>query len=462
MTELEQEIAHLQELRAKHRKNIHRLEEQLATYGKADAPLHLFNKLDSEREQLRQIEEELKTLATQAETEVAAVTPAELREVRRKEKPTIWSGLPIWGWGIIALVAALIIGGAIFLAIQRGEPTVRPTPMAQATAITATITATPMVISTSSPIYTPPPTETPTPTTTPSPIPTSTPVHTPSPVAVSPIPAFDSVLIAYAVATPVEYQEITPSPYIKLRQFELAKSATSYIQTREWFGPVGPGPELTTFRVDDALMDHIQWEGCTGEVDTSLPRIKEALQNYAQQRGRSELLQYIETEEQVKTLVKDQPDIARKLIPQSAEWLELSRPDYEAYILWLSSCVGIPFPVFTVTIENLTDQEQLITKVLYRTEKTISEMGGYLIPLTPSVTYVHEIAWMVGDQEVALDPAFPISPKSSASFQLQLTTKAPDLGMIWLMRICLVIDAERGGVCTDEFQLVMSGKPEWG
>jgi hypothetical protein len=209
-------------------------------------------------------------------------------------------------------------------------------------------------------------------------------------------------------------------------------------------------------------MDHIQWEGCTGEVDTSLPRIKEALQNYAQQRGRSELLPYIETEEQVKTLVKDHPDIARKLIPQSAEWLELSRPDYEAYILWLSSCAGIPFPVFTVTIENLTDQEQLITKVLYRTEETTSEMGGYLIPLTPIVTYVHEIAWMVGDQEAALDPAFPISPKSSASFQLQLTTKAPDIGMIWLMKICFVIDAERGGVCTDEFQLVMSGKPEWG
>lgn len=454
MTELEQEIAHLQELRAKHRKNIHRLEEQLATYGKADAPLHLFNKLDSEREQLRQVEEELKTLATQAETEAAPATPAELGEVRRKEKPTIWSGLPIWGWGGIALVAALIIGGAITLAIQTGEPTVRPAPMAQATSITATTTVTPLVTSTSSPTYTPLPTETP--------IPTSTPVYTPSPVAVSPIPAFDSVLIAYAVATPVEYQEITSSPYIKLRQFELAKSATSYIQTREWFGPVRSGPELTTFRVDGALMDRIQGEGCTEEVDTSLPRIKEALQNYAQQRGRSELLPYIETEEQVKTLVKDQPDIARKLIPQSAEWLELSRPDYEAYILWLSSCAGIPFPVFTVTIENLTDQEQLITKVLYRTEETTSEMGGYLIPLTPSVTYVHEIAWMVGDQEAALDPAFPISPKSSASFQLQLTTKAPDVGMIWLMKICFVIDAERGGVCTDEFQLVMSGKPEWG
>jgi len=31
------------------------------------------------------------------------------------------SGLPLWGWGVIALVAALVIGGAIFLAIRGGK-----------------------------------------------------------------------------------------------------------------------------------------------------------------------------------------------------------------------------------------------------------------------------------------------------------------------------------------------------
>jgi Tol biopolymer transport system component/formylglycine-generating enzyme required for sulfatase activity len=68
VTELEQEIAHLQKLRAKHRKNIHTLEEQLANYS-IDQPLHLLNKLEFEREQLRRVEERLAELAAQTGTE---------------------------------------------------------------------------------------------------------------------------------------------------------------------------------------------------------------------------------------------------------------------------------------------------------------------------------------------------------------------------------------------------------
>jgi formylglycine-generating enzyme required for sulfatase activity len=40
-----------------------------------------------------------------------------------KKKPTAWGGLPIWVWGI-ALVAALVIGGTIFLAIPTPVPMV--------------------------------------------------------------------------------------------------------------------------------------------------------------------------------------------------------------------------------------------------------------------------------------------------------------------------------------------------
>jgi formylglycine-generating enzyme required for sulfatase activity len=76
MTELEQEIAHLQKLQAKHRKNIHTLEETLANYGMA-RPLPLLNELDYEREQLRQVEERLARLAAQIETEEVFSVPAE-------------------------------------------------------------------------------------------------------------------------------------------------------------------------------------------------------------------------------------------------------------------------------------------------------------------------------------------------------------------------------------------------
>jgi HEAT repeat protein len=74
MTELEQEIAHLQELQAKHRKNIHTLEEMLANYG-MDRPLPLVNNLEFEQEQLRQVEERLTAArATQVKTEEFQVT----------------------------------------------------------------------------------------------------------------------------------------------------------------------------------------------------------------------------------------------------------------------------------------------------------------------------------------------------------------------------------------------------
>ena len=77
MTELEKEIAHLQELQAKHRQNIRTLEEMLTNYG-MDRPLPLLNNLDFEREQLRQVEERLAAaLAAQAGTKKAPTVPTE-------------------------------------------------------------------------------------------------------------------------------------------------------------------------------------------------------------------------------------------------------------------------------------------------------------------------------------------------------------------------------------------------
>ncbi len=59
MTEWENEIAHLEKLRATHRRNIRTLEERLAAYGSLERPLHLINTLEAEREQLHRVEERL-------------------------------------------------------------------------------------------------------------------------------------------------------------------------------------------------------------------------------------------------------------------------------------------------------------------------------------------------------------------------------------------------------------------
>jgi formylglycine-generating enzyme required for sulfatase activity/tRNA A-37 threonylcarbamoyl transferase component Bud32 len=71
----------------------------------------------------------------------AVETKAEPK-AERKEEPAVRGGLPVWGWGGIALVAALAIGRAIFLATQEGKPAVTTVPVVQATTSTAMVTAT--------------------------------------------------------------------------------------------------------------------------------------------------------------------------------------------------------------------------------------------------------------------------------------------------------------------------------
>ncbi len=59
--EIEQEIEHLDNLRARHQANIRKLEERLALYGMAP-PLHLVNELELEQKQLQEVEAQLAAL----------------------------------------------------------------------------------------------------------------------------------------------------------------------------------------------------------------------------------------------------------------------------------------------------------------------------------------------------------------------------------------------------------------
>ncbi len=72
MSDREQEIEHLERLRARHKANIRKLEKMLAGYGPLESPLNLLNKLELEQEQLRQVEEELAALRGEGPAEVAA------------------------------------------------------------------------------------------------------------------------------------------------------------------------------------------------------------------------------------------------------------------------------------------------------------------------------------------------------------------------------------------------------
>ncbi len=99
------------------------------------------------------------------------------------ERPD-WRGLPIWGWGVIVLMAALVVGVVIFLDNGGGKPTATPVPEAATPTVTVTATATPMPLTATS-------TSTLTLTKTPTP-PTNTP--TPAPPGMVYVPAGEFIM----------------------------------------------------------------------------------------------------------------------------------------------------------------------------------------------------------------------------------------------------------------------------
>ena len=292
-------------------------------------------------------------------------------------------------------------------------------------------------------------------TATPTPQPTSTVPFTGTRSTMDVHPPVEGALIEYATAEPVPQKTLVPSSAVKITSFTLDSEASSYEKVQMSFAAAYP-PAVTTYQDSFERFDQIRQGGCLPQAELDLPRIKEALQRFARQHGRDDALSYIATEAQVKTFARDWPDVAPRLVPRSAEWLELSVADREAYTTWLLDCVGIPYPAFHVTVQNTSDQEQVITGIVYRVHKTGQVMGGEGGALSPQVTYVHSIVWQAGDQEVALEHPFAVPPKRSASFNLQLMPSTGGAGMCWLMTIYLVIDGGPDAVASDEFQLIMS------
>lgn len=122
-----------------------------------------------------------------------------------------------------------------------------------------------------------------------------------------------------------------------------------------------------------------------------------------------------------------------------------------------SSSTLAPIPIFNVVIENTSNKEILLTKILYRVSKVGQVMGGGTGMLEPNARYEHVLEWKTGDQEFALVPPFKIEPQSFGSFMLQLKTNKKDIGLCWLMKVYFFTSNDEGAVSTDVFQLVMTG-----
>jgi len=54
---------------------------------------------------------------------------------KNQKDRTVRGGLPIWGWGMVALGVVLVMGAAIFVTVQRGQPMRTPLPSATPTLV---------------------------------------------------------------------------------------------------------------------------------------------------------------------------------------------------------------------------------------------------------------------------------------------------------------------------------------
>ncbi len=173
MSNREQEIEHLEKLRAKHRANIYELEKMLAEYSLPERPLSRINELKREKERLQQVEERLATLRGEKGKSEGTTPP--VGEPHHGQKTS-------WRLTLREVLIGLfiaVVGGVIVAWIIKEGALFAPTPttpivLIQTPTVTPTNTSTTTKIPTSTPIPTSMPTETPTYT------PTGTPTDTPT------------------------------------------------------------------------------------------------------------------------------------------------------------------------------------------------------------------------------------------------------------------------------------------
>lgn len=261
------------------------------------------------------------------------------------------------------------------------------------------------------------------------------PIVKPGDIPLEPASSLSLVPSAYAYA---------PSRRPKLVSFTLRREKTLYIESKK-----------SGKKMYELSGDFVRGK-CTQEFDGGSALL--ALRAYAKQSNKQHILKYIESKEQLESLVANHPDIAKELMPATIEWSKLNRADYFAILNWVRNCVGIFFPVFIVTIENPTGQDLLVTGINYNILKldifpptdSPSRPSG---PLTPTVTYTHQLVNKLGVQPHTIASPFSIPANSSGAFELQLHAKGETgIGrIIFTMNIEIVTN--QSSIKTDTFLL---------
>ncbi len=240
-----------------------------------------------------------------------------------------------------------------------------------------------------------------------------------------------------------------------LIQFNLNEAKTSYVR-RAQRGPANVDAYVLPSdpqSLSDGLTPRCEQMVADG-------RVLQSLRRFALKIQRGDLLKYFESIELLQTFHKRRPDKARELIPRGPEWAQLKSEnptDYALILGWIRNCIGVPFPVFSVTLENRSDRQLVVTAVRYYVldDDRVCASGPSAGPVESGMTYVHKIlpltditpreewvSYRAANQQVdrflrardrtdgtadvpspveySLGPPFAFSSRSVGSFDLQL------------------------------------------
>lgn len=216
---------------------------------------------------------------------------------------------------------------------------------------------------------------------------------------------------------------------------EGVRVARSFGMNPKWFNKnKNPGGCM------DGLYEKFAYDALDGDVATM-----HAFTYYLKKFNKQNLLPYLE---HIIIGKSRRPDIENNnggLYPSSAELnamrqdtAEANGPEHAAVIVnWIKYCVGIPYPVFRITVSNTDTSRALqLTSIDY----VVHDIGGYaagepgLFVVIPS--YVFPIEYKRGLQtNPIVDPIFNIRPGETGSFNLTIFNNSDNAGLTWKMKI---------------------------
>ncbi|MCW3070708.1 MAG: hypothetical protein JWO44_598 [Bacteroidetes bacterium] len=246
-----------------------------------------------------------------------------------------------------------------------------------------------------------------------------------------------------------------------LQRFSLNESKTSFVESNQSFAGILSNSSYKTYSMDPGFYNKSYPEQCICNWNTSeYVNVSEALKHYTALTGKQQYDKYINDDAWVEYLLTKHPDVTQHVIPNGEEWSKLSTNDYATILRWIRCCVGIPYPTFVCVIQNPSNEELIVDKIHFNVLKIGQVMSAEEGIIAPKASYVFNLKHATGTQVLKLMPAgFRIAANSTYSFELQVFTDTPDMGLCWLMNVEFI--TTHGNVKTDNFQLIMSGKPTW-